>query len=463
MGRLRAEHLWLAGFGLTFAALALIYRDSYQQDGGTHFLGARWAWKHPDMFVDVWGRPLFTFVYAFPALFGYAAAKLLTVGVACASAWLTFKVAQRLGVEWPSAVIPLVLLQPSYFLIASDTMTEPLFACILAGALLAQASGRVRMALIVISLLPIVRPEGFFIAPFWAIYVLAQDRRHLPWIPMLGIGTAAWWLAALAITGDPLWIVHNWPPTWQGASPYLGATTLAHRAMSYVARLPEIAGPFTMFLVPIGLYVCLRKRAWLAAGLFLFLLVLHGALWTAGKFGTAGYPRYLVCVAPALALVMLEGWGLLARRVGRWATPLACASVAVSACFCLLYVDACVYTRDGRAVEDAVAELRKQPVKIDRLVWSQAYMCILLDQDPRGREPMPELRTRLRDLPSRTLIFWDGETGPAWYGVGPADFAQAGFRKLFSRDYELTGILSRRTFFGYGGVRKQSMHLYYRD
>ena len=36
--------VWLAAATVVGVALALLYPDSYQQDGGHHYLFARWAW-----------------------------------------------------------------------------------------------------------------------------------------------------------------------------------------------------------------------------------------------------------------------------------------------------------------------------------------------------------------------------------------------------------------------------------
>jgi hypothetical protein len=91
--RLRIWH-WLVLLGAAGVAMSLIYPDSFQQDGGFHFLYARSAWKHPGMFVEVWSRPLFTFIYSFPAQLGYLPAKLLTVVITLITAGRRF--------VWPS-------------------------------------------------------------------------------------------------------------------------------------------------------------------------------------------------------------------------------------------------------------------------------------------------------------------------------------------------------------------------
>ena len=73
--------LWLLPFAALCAALVHFYPDSYQQDGGFHFLFARWSLAHPRFMLGVWQRPLFTALYALPAQLGYPAAKLVTVAI----------------------------------------------------------------------------------------------------------------------------------------------------------------------------------------------------------------------------------------------------------------------------------------------------------------------------------------------------------------------------------------------
>lgn len=104
-GRALRAALWLLPFAILGALLVRLYPDSYQQDGGFHFLFARWSVEHPRFLVDVWGRPLFTALYAFPARLGYPVAKLLTLAIALAAAWNTARLARAHGLErssWPS-------------------------------------------------------------------------------------------------------------------------------------------------------------------------------------------------------------------------------------------------------------------------------------------------------------------------------------------------------------------------
>src|SRR5450755_3869165 len=100
--------LWLLAALVLGGCLVALYPDSYQQDGGTHFLYARDSWREPWRLVDVWGRPLFTLLYAAPALAGYPVAKLLTVLICIATAYQTWRLAVAMRLERASLVIPLL-------------------------------------------------------------------------------------------------------------------------------------------------------------------------------------------------------------------------------------------------------------------------------------------------------------------------------------------------------------------
>src|SRR5687767_9427467 len=133
-GLIRAM-IWLAVFAAAGAALVLLYQDADQQDSGYHYLFARWAHRHPQYFIGVWARPLFTLLYFPFAQFGYAAAKFFTVVISLATAWQTFLLARQIKLDRAEMAIPLLFLQPSFFLLSSTVMTETLFALVFVIAL----------------------------------------------------------------------------------------------------------------------------------------------------------------------------------------------------------------------------------------------------------------------------------------------------------------------------------------
>jgi len=466
--------LWLGFFAAVGTVLVFLYPDSYQQDGGYHFLFARSAWAHPRVFIEVWPRPLYTLLYSFPALVGYPAAKLFTVLLSLITAYQTYRVAGEAGMPAPTMAIPLLFLQPSFFLLSADTMTETLFALVFIVALRLHLNRRTAAGMLVASLMVLARPEGFFLGILWGIWVLLDSRQEtsrlarLPSTLLLASGAALWWLAAFLLTGDPLFIRDNWPANWGATQASYGTGSI----LTYLFKLPEIVGPLLMVLFAVGIvWLARRRRMGAVLSAFLTIFVLHSVFRVYGFFGAAGYARYLVCVSPAIALITLAGWnefvvwaGRLPRPVGR---AMAVAVVIVSFVFAVSYVDSMYFIRDASAVADMRSWFEDNPRPVAQLIWSQAYMCILLDCDIADKFPLTSDKQTnlklLKDAPPGTLVFWDGETGPSWYGIQAADIENIGYARLRSKSYELEGRLLKRWWFHDWGTRPQEMHLLYKE
>jgi hypothetical protein len=327
------------------------------------------------------------------------------------------------------------------------------------------------------ALLPLARPEGFFVALLWGGFVAFDPRagRTFVWRAIstvqLAAGVALWWVAATILTRDPRFIVHNWPPNWAAGATYGTGPLLQY----WIVRNQLLAGPILQVLFALGLVVLIAsRRALLPIATLAVVSGLHSLFFRFGWFGSAGYARYLVCVAPPMALATLAGWNVVAGWAGRFGRPLGAlarplrllagaAALLWAAWLCLGYVDSWGSSRDARAVDDMAAWLEAHPVPVRRLVFSQAYMAIRLGRDPAerprlGSETDENVRI-LRDLPSGTLLFWDAHTGPLYRHVGPADLERAGYERLHAASYELGPLLphpASRPPYG------QEMVLYYK-
>jgi hypothetical protein len=517
--------IWLFFFTAVCAALVLLYSDADQQDSGYHYLFARWAHLHPHYFIGVWARPLFTLLYFPFAQFGYAAAKFFTVIISLATAWQTFRLARQIGFDRAEMAIPLLFLQPSFFLLSSTVLTETLFALVFVIALRLHLSGRTKAGMVVASMLILIRPEGFFIGVLWGLWVLfgaefgipppriarfeddegrkqkrqkGQKRQKLflsffasissalkrafdQFIRtpkqalkaalqtlILSTGLILWWLAAYLITRDPLWIVHDWPSDWRLDGKANGTGPI----WWYVALAPLIVGPLLIAPFIAGLWRLLKRREFMCGvSAFLVLFVAHSLMFWRGWFGSAGYARYFVCVSPAVALIALAGWNDLAERRSKFfaaaRNSFAAGVIAASFLISVFYVDGWKFTRDARAVDEMFEWFRANERPVARLICSQAYMCIVFDRDQWERPPFNADREHnlalIRQSPRQTLVFWDEETGPKWYGLRAGDFESAGYVRLKSQAFNLEGLFFKLPWNRFGGPRFQHMSLLYKD
>jgi hypothetical protein len=452
----------LALMALLGVVLIYLFPGCPEQDTEYHFLEARSAWSNPTLFVDVWARPLYTTVYALPALLGFTAARFFAVGLGVAIAWQTWRLACDLRLQRAWLVIPLLLGQPVFFELFPDLLTEPLFALVFVIALRWHQRGWTRRGMLAASFLPLARPEGVFLCLLWGVWVLADGctaailqkefiaRRLVRLVPstlILATGVLLWWIAATCITRDPFFILHNWPATWhQGV---YGRGTL----FSYSQRASEIIGILLGAPFLLGFWRKIRVWSWIPlTSSFLLLFLLHTLFRAYGLFGEAGYPRYMVSVAPAIALLTLVGWNMIAswmEKGPRFASGLLGTTVlVVSLVSNFIYLDSFLSARDPIAIREMSQWLREHPEPFKRLVWSDARMCIVsgltLVQSPSLTSSSRETTlAALRDAPSATLVFWDDHFGPDWYGVTAADIAESGYKCLRTQRYSLPGVVLR--------------------
>jgi hypothetical protein len=366
----------------------------------------------------------------------------------------------------------LIFLQPSFFILYPDLLTEPLYGLIFVVALRLHLRGRVKTGMLVASLMILARPEGFFHGLLWGLWILFDKRvapsfwRRVPPTLWLAAGGIVWWAAAYLITKDPLFIKHNWPSQWHagiyGSEPFY----------AYFLRLPEMVGALLLVPFVYGLVILLKRREMgTVTSSFLLLFLLHAMFRTLGILGDAGYPRYMVCVSPAMASITLVGWNEIAQRFTHLAARIRVATASVilgiSAALCVLYMDGLIWIRDAWAIKDAYQWFQQNEHPVKRLIWSHAYMCIVFDTDPNDNLVFSPNReenlNQLRALPSGTLVFWDGQVGPDWHKITDKELESIGYQRLFSRRYELRGWIWDDIPFRYGGMRPQEMHLFYRE
>ncbi|MBV8225347.1 MAG: hypothetical protein JO232_09185 [Verrucomicrobia bacterium] len=493
----------IAVIGMLLIGVLLIFFSpgSPEQDVDYHFLMARTGWVDHFYFVDVWGRPLFTTLFAPVALLGVMPARFFALAISLAAAWQTYRLACDLRMPRAWLVIPFLLGQQTFLELFSNLFTEPLFALVLVVALRCQIGGRIKSGMLVASLLPLARPEGVFVCLFWGVWVafdvwrlefgvrrLADgDRRSVSQVGMvptasasqarqrstvvgrlgsifiLASGVVIWWFAALLLTGDPLFILHNWPATWH--TDVYGHGTF----FSYAQRSQEFAGVILIVPFFFGLLRGFRSRSWiLITSVFLVLFLLHSVFVKYGLFGEAGFPRYMVSVAPAIAVLTLEGWNaIFSVKILR---PLATVAGWVVVTFSVLqsvhYLDGMVWARDAVAIDQMADREGIQPPQglrrdgprmanreftpmdanksMPGLIWSNGWMCIILDRHLKDSPPATSrerLVALLEKAPAGTVVFWDSEIGLNWFGTTSGEIEGYGYKLLSSRHYSLPALI----------------------
>lgn len=306
------DYVWYLLLALPII-IAFAINKSYYDIGDSikHYQIIRYAWIHPYLFMDHWGKPFFILLATPFAPFGFKAMALFNSGVIFSSSIIVFKL-----IKFEGGKAYVAFLAALVFILASNTLpighsglTEPLFGFMLLLAYFWMRKGLWIEAMLTISFLPYVRTEGLIIMAVYGFYlVINQKWRHIPY---LFAGYVVYGLIGL------LWVYQdfNWLFT---QNPYSSDAAIKYgngEWLHYFIQFYYINGlPFT--LLTLGamaqfFWTFRSNTAWarlnqnqqlfLLYGCGLGFFLSHVVFWKFGIFGSFGMNRILFCIVPIAA------------------------------------------------------------------------------------------------------------------------------------------------------------------
>ncbi|MBW6534633.1 MAG: hypothetical protein K0B11_06465 [Mariniphaga sp.] len=326
MGKLSENHL-LYGFLSVFILLQfylLLFSDSAYGYGGAdniaHYQIARYSFKYPELFLDLWGKPVYTTLSAPFAQFGYNMAKAFNLLIAVLTLILSARIANRLFPGSSLFTIILIAFSPVYFLISASCLTEILFSFVLVAAVYLFLGKRFVLAAIILSFLPMVRSEGVVILPVFAVALfLSRSYRS---IPFLLIGTVFYSIIGYFVFGDFFWLFNKLPYSL-GESLY-GSGSLLH----FVKHSHSIFGIPLLLLIVAGLLTwgtgILKNFSLQKPNTILFILIAgswityfaaHSYVWWKGTGGSLGLTRVMAGIVPLAALTGMKFFEFVSQKI----------------------------------------------------------------------------------------------------------------------------------------------------
>jgi len=427
---------WLLLLGLAVSVcFAFITQNTYDTgDSINHYLYARYAPQHPLNLLHSWAKPLFTLLAMGPAQLGYRGLYVFQCGLVAASAWLSYRVAQGLGVPYAGLAVLCCYAAPDYFHIQFSGLTEPLFGLLLISSVALAVKGRPAWSAALASWLPFVRSEGFILLGIWVVYLAWQQQWRA--LPLLLLGYAVYSAVGAVVLGEPGWVFgRNAYPTIStyGRGGWEGWNT-------YVVGLLYLLGWVLTVLVALGIAELLRRatqrRSWarplfraellLVYGSAAAFIVAHTLFWMLGIFGSAGLTRVLAMLPPLLAIVALRGLSLLCTlaktEAARRRIVLAVSVLAVGFLFTGLRMQLRWQRDFGQPGDLALAEQAAvwyrqatggvaRPVSLDHPGIARALGIDVFDEHVR---PLATVAGQpvLDKLPVGTMLFWDDWCSP---------------------------------------------------
>lgn len=395
-------------------------------DNISHYLIARYSFRHPSLFLNAWGRPLYTLLCAPFAQFGLHGAMLLNAGLAAASAWLGCRIAKALGFGRAALAILFIGFTPMYFRMVPTVLTEVLFGFLLLLGTERFLNRRYLAAAVAWSLLPFARTEGYVLLPLFALAFLYV--RKLKALPFLATGILLFTVAGMFLYRDPLWLINRFP------YPVTYTHPVYHEAGSpwhFVAAHDILLGLPLEILLGLGLAGLfreiisgddLRRRNAILAILLLVApfagyFILHSILFWRAMGGSLGLERVMAAVLPAAALVALKGLWVTERlpQLGQRIVTVLATLVVVATPF-LLFPVPTPLSPEEETVKRSAEWLKSSPWRDHTVYYADNNVPYRLGLDPWRTDPRECCLfgdyKYLDTIPAGSLFFWDAHFGP---------------------------------------------------
>jgi ABC-type cobalt transport system substrate-binding protein len=397
-------------------------------DNITHYFISRYAFKYPELFLNAWGRPLYTILSAPFAQFGLHGLKLLNILLGISTAWFIYRIAKMLEIKTAVISIIFVCFTPLYFVMLPTALTEILFSFVLVLTVFLFIRGNYTASAIVISFIPFARTEGFILLPVF-FFALWRVKQYKP-IPFLATGVVVFSLLGCWHFKDLFWVFTQFPyPVTYHHPVYNKPGSLWHflEIRDYILGLPLeilfLAGTIGILRELFSSDKSSRHHARLLLFLvlfpFLLYLVFHAVLYWQAMGGSMGLERVLAAVLPLAALVGVKGFQLLygiasTNRYIRWIfTGLVVGVVPITPF--RTYIFPFPLSPEETTIKKAAAWLKASQLNDKLLFYTDNNVPFYMGLDPYQKSPMlcSSIATckALDTIPPGSVLVWDAHFG----------------------------------------------------
>lgn len=427
----------LIGLFIFFLFIAFNAEMTYDAgDGIRHYLFSRYSWKHPNLFLDSWAKPFFTFITSPFSQFGLMGITVFNIFCGMLSAWLCYKIVKKLGFENPVLVILFLAFTPAYFPTMNSGLTEPVFGLILIASVYLVMQRKFVVVALLMSCLPFVRSEGFLLIPLFALIFLWR-KKYLP-VLLFSVGTILLSVIGYFYYHDFFWIKTQNPYTGHNADIY-GKGSLLHFVSNYRALWgTALFAVFISGLVALGFLVINKKDTenrsihyfmpevtFLIYGSFAMYFVAHSIFWWKGMAGSLGLLRVMAGVMPCSAIICLAGVNLLLKPFKNKLEPVKYIMI-IGLLFSVIRSpfkhDYFPFKADPeqQLVIETGNWYKQQPFENRKVYYLYPYFAHVLDVDSFEKTKVEDLWSLypaikewgIGNIPDSTMVIWDAHFGP---------------------------------------------------
>jgi hypothetical protein len=426
----KIAYLLLSAYYVAMLAMAFIANGTGDDgDSIAHYLFSRYAFVHPENFIEHWAKPVFVLLSAPFAQFGFIGIKIFNVTVTTLAILFTYRIARQLKIRNSWFVIVALCLAPMYLRLTLSGLTEPLFALAITVVIFLALRKHFLASVLIVSFLPFIRSEGLIIIVVFAFYLIIARRYKL--MPILAKGHIVYSILGWFYYTDFLWVFNKmtyavWNSSYGQGSPL----TFVWGMIDFIG-LPLtflfIAGTISLISNERAVFRIRRLRIFsmeevlLVFGSFFAIWLSHTIFWTFGLFNSLGLVRVLIAVAPCAAIICLRGFNLILSMNLIASTP---AMRILAGLFLTLAVIVtpfiqldykCSFELNGnqQSLQNAGEKYGKQ-LEGYTIYASSPYSLIPFNCDPfdtTRNKRLKEIHSE-NQFPEKSAIVWDGFYAP---------------------------------------------------
>jgi hypothetical protein len=398
-------------------------------DSITHYQMSRYSWQHHYLFMDQWGKPVFTILFSPIAQLGFHAVAFTNILLIFLGAWWTVGIAKDLGIHRTWLVAFIMLWMPVVVGNSVSGLTEMICALFLLLFIRLALREKFILASVVLGFMPFARSEGFVMVALALLYFAFTRRwKFMPWLLM---GSIVFNILGYFITGKAMWIFQSNPYVNTTFDMY-GHGTFYHFFL-YALPLFGIAYFFwliqTARLIPKATNLLFSASwnatdqawIWLIAGSSWGYFLAHTVLWWQGMWASLGLGRVMFVIAGPISLLAVKSMDAIAiglRPMQRKTFVAAIAILTLAMPPTVRYFqlqEIMIFPELGeeerqnkRAAEYLKTNFPNSPKKF---FAAHPYFNLLLDLDPFDTTQVENLN-QLDLAKTGDFIVWDGHFGP---------------------------------------------------
>lgn len=413
-----------------------------EADSINHYLHAKYAFQHPELFLNHWAKPLFTILASPFAQFGFLGVKIFNLICTTITAVLIHQIAAHFNFK-QSHLAPLFLfLFPLSFLTTFSGLTEPLAAALLSAAIYFALKEKDVVAAILISFLPFVRSEGLLFLPVFGIFWLLRKKWKV--LPYLVLGHLFFSIIGFFYYKDLLWVFTKIP--YATLNSHYGGGKLFHFAdqLIYITGVPSLIF-FLLGLLGSILKKMKDKTAFLlliVANLLTFF-VAHSLFWYLGIFNSLGLKRVFAAVTPLIAICCLVGFNTIQHiKLSGLRKTLYWGSLAYVLIFSFTSNPAAIdwkkemnLTEAEQIAQEVANYIHSSELKSHRFIYTDPFLGEALKIDPFDADTRLILsKEALLESKKGDVIIWDNWHSVTDYSIHLEDLSS--FKQLKSFETE---------------------------